>query len=95
MQNTIHFIVSGRVQGVFFRAACKKLADRYRITGWVRNMPDGRVEGMATAEADRLLVLCDWLKHGPELANVVKLEIKDLPVRSFELFEIRKHGAEE
>ena len=50
MQNTIHFRVTGRVQGVFFRAACKRIADRHRITGWVRNLPDGSVEGMASAD---------------------------------------------
>ncbi len=89
MHNTIHFIVSGRVQGVFFRAACKNLADRHQITGWVRNLPDGRVEGVATADTTRLQVLRDWLRHGPELASVLKVEITEQPYQIFNGFDIR------
>jgi len=89
MQTTIHFVVSGRVQGVFFRAACKQVADRHGITGWVRNTADGRVEGTATADPDALQVLRDWLKHGPELASVDRLELEELPLQAFNRFEIR------
>ena len=89
MHNTIHFIVSGRVQGVFFRAACKNLADQYQITGWVRNRPEGQVEGMATADTISLQILRDWLRHGPELAKVLKLEITEQSFQNFDGFEIR------
>ena len=89
MQNTIHFIVTGRVQGVFFRAACKRIADRHRITGWVRNLPDGSVEGMASADEPALMQLRDWLGHGPELAMVLKLQIKAVPLQQFVSFEVR------
>lgn len=89
MHNTIHFIVSGRVQGVFFRATCKNLADRYQITGWVRNMPDGQVEGMATADTAKLQILRDWLRQGPELARVLRLDITEQPLQEFDNFAIR------
>lgn len=89
MQNTIHFIVTGRVQGVFFRAACKRMADRHRISGWVSNLPDGSVEGMASADNLALAQLRDWLSHGPELARVLKLQIREVPLQQFDSFEIR------
>lgn len=89
MQTTINFIVTGRVQGVFFRASCKQVADRHGITGWVRNTPDGRVEGTATAQPDALLVLRDWLHNGPEFACVDRLQIQELPLQQFNRFEIR------
>ena len=89
MASTIHFIVSGRVQGVFFRASCKKVADRYRVKGWVRNLPDGRVEGMATAEQTDLESFQAWLKQGPKMAEVSKLEVTEQPQQVFDDFEIR------
>jgi acylphosphatase len=89
MQNTIHFIVTGRVQGVFFRASCKAVADRYRIHGWVRNRPDGSVEGVATAEDTALAQLRDWLGQGPELANVENLQVRQVTLQQFDSFEIR------
>jgi acylphosphatase len=90
MQTTIYFVVSGRVQGVYFRAACKQVADQQAISGWVRNTPDGRVEGRATADADALQVLRDWLRSGPELACVDRLEIEEVPLQEFNGFEIRE-----
>ncbi|MEX2488288.1 MAG: acylphosphatase [Pseudomonadales bacterium] len=89
MANTNHFTVSGWVQGVFFRASCKQEADRLGITGWVRNLPDGRVEGMATAGQTDLDSFRDWLKQGPKMAKVLELEIDDVPLQEFDGFEIR------
>jgi acylphosphatase len=89
MARTIHFIVTGTVQGVFFRAACRQAAVGLDICGWVRNLPDGRVEGMATAEPEKLQPLRDWLKRGPERAKVDKLEISEQPYQAFESFEVR------
>lgn len=95
MQKTIHFIVSGRVQGVFFRATCKQQADQYQISGWVRNLPDGRVEGMATADPASLQQLGDWLGRGPQFASVQTVEITDQPLQQFDTFEVRQGMGEE
>jgi acylphosphatase len=89
MNRTIHFVVTGRVQGVFFRASCKKEADRLDVKGWVRNLPDRRVEGMATAEPAKLKEFRKWLQQGPRLARVSKLEVDEQPVQQFDEFEIR------
>lgn len=66
-----HAYVSGMVQGVFFRAMtaeeAQKIAD---LTGWVRNLPDGRVEVMCEGSKDKVERLVAWLWHGPPSAHV-------------------------
>jgi len=89
MLKTLHFIVTGRVQGVFFRASCRHAASRYGITGWVRNLPDGRVEGMATGEPDPLDAFCKWLEHGPDLAQVSGVTVNDVAYCQYDSFEVR------
>ncbi len=86
---TIHFVVTGRVHGVFFRASCKNFADQNLITGWVRNLADGRVEGVATGKVSCIELMRDWLSRGPKLAKVIQLEIQEQPVLHFNNFEIR------
>ncbi|MGB0954457.1 MAG: acylphosphatase [Panacagrimonas sp.] len=75
MQHTSYrFEVSGRVQGVYFRQSCKQLADRLGLAGWIRNRPDGRVEGVVSGQdADAISQFHDWLKIGPSAARVSKL----------------------
>lgn len=89
MQKTIHFTVSGRVQGVFFRAGTKQQADLYGVGGWVRNLRDGKVEGVATAEESILSLFLQWLHQGPEMARVLKVETRELDFQEFDAFEIR------
>jgi len=89
MTKTIHFVVSGRVQGVFFRFKTKQQANLYGIKGWVRNLPDGKVEGRATGEENSLEALSSWLQQGPEMARVLKVEIKESAFEEFEGFSIR------
>ncbi len=89
MVKTIHFIVTGRVQGVFFRASCKSIADRYSITGWVRNLPDGRVEGMATGAPDQLAAFRAWLDQGPGPAQVTGITVSEVECREYADFKIR------
>ena len=62
---TIHIIVSGKVQGVFFRASCVKKANESDITGWVRNITGGDVEIMATGTPDNLAEFTGWCNRGP------------------------------
>lgn len=86
---TIHFVVSGRVQGVFFRASTRRMADHYGVGGWVRNLPDGRVEGVASGCAQALDAFRQWLYHGPVTAQVVNLEVTQSEFEEFSGFEIR------
>ena len=75
MKKRIHVFISGRVQGVFFRTTAKELADELGVTGWIRNLSDGRVEAVVEGEEDKLKEMIDFFKKGPPLARVDKVEI--------------------
>ena len=89
MKKTLHFKVEGRVQGVFFRKETQQQASSLGLTGWVRNMPDGRVEVLASGEEPVLQQLGVWLENGPALARVTKLEQEYRDYQSFDSFVIR------
>jgi acylphosphatase len=69
------YLVSGRVQGVFYRASAQRYAQSMGLTGWVRNLRDGRVELLACGEASALAELEKWLEIGPEYAKVTNIEV--------------------
>jgi acylphosphatase len=69
-------LVSGRVQGVFFRDTCRRLAMERGVAGWVRNLPDGRVEAVFEGPADDVGRLVEWTRHGPRLAVVDHVAIE-------------------
>lgn len=82
-------IVTGRVQGVSFRAATRKKALQLGVNGWVRNLADGRVE-VVVFESEGSNQLLDWLKEGPRLAWVTALECAVMEeADGFTGFEIR------
>ena len=64
------FLVSGRVQGVAFRAHTRREAEALGLAGHARNLPDARVEVVVYGEAQAIERLADWLRHGPPLARV-------------------------
>jgi acylphosphatase len=67
---TVRFLVSGCVQGVFFRASTRAEAERLGLTGSARNLADGRVEVIAAGAEESLLLLEKWLWQGPPAARV-------------------------
>ncbi len=89
MNKSVHFTVPGRAQGVFFRMATKLQADQQNVKGWVCNLADGRVEGVAMAEQASLNSFIEWLNCGPELARVSKVELNEIEIEDFDGFEIR------
>ena len=83
------FLISGRVQGVFYRSSAQHKAAALGLRGWVRNLADGRVECLACGEADELEELEKWLEIGPEYAKVTNIEvITKSPAGLAETFEI-------
>jgi acylphosphatase len=72
--NAARFFVSGRVQGVFFRASTREEALRLRLSGYASNLRDGRVEVYAEGEAVALDKLELWLRRGPPLARVNEVQ---------------------
>jgi len=74
MITATRFFVSGRVQGVFFRASTQRQAERLGLRGWAVNLPDGRVEVLAVGSAAALQQLGDWLHEGPPTAKVLGVD---------------------
>ena len=71
----VHVFISGRVQGIGFRQFIKSKANRLNLRGWVRNLPDGRVEGMFAGERKNIEEILDYCRKGPFLADVRKIEV--------------------
>jgi len=69
----VHIWVSGKVQGVYFRASTAKKAQKLNLCGWVQNLPDNRVEILAQGEAESLRQLLLWCQKGPVLAKVSEI----------------------
>ena len=86
---SIHCYISGRVQGVFYRGTTQKQAQKLGLTGWVRNLPDRRVELVACGSEDKVQALKEWLHRGPTLAKVTAVEVEEVPVESFAGFDVR------
>ncbi len=83
-------IVSGRVQGVSFRAATAKEARALGLTGWVRNMQDGRVEAVFEGGKEKIEEMLAWCRKGPPAAKVTGLEIVyEKPGEAFAGFAVR------
>ena len=81
-------IVSGRVQGVFFRDSCKQMAQRLGVNGWVRNRADGTVELAAEGRRDDVEALLAWCRSGPPRAEVTGLELHDEDPRGETSFRV-------
>lgn len=89
MNGCVHCYVSGRVQGVFFRAETREQARLLGLTGWVRNLPDGRVEIMACGEPRKVQQLCVWLSQGPDFAHVTDVQCAQVELQTFDDFKVR------
>lgn len=68
-------VVSGRVQGVFYRDSCRREAERLGVAGWVRNRGDGRVEALFEGSADQVAAMVGWCHHGPDRAVVTDVTV--------------------
>jgi acylphosphatase len=82
-------VVSGRVQGVFFRDECRRAAHAERVTGWVKNRADGRVEACFEGEADAVARLVHWCRHGPRGAQVTGIDVVEEQPEGATAFVIR------
>ena len=85
---TIRLIIKGKVQGVFYRATAKDIADQFGIKGWVRNLPNNNVEITATATEELLQKFIDWCKQGPPRAKVDDVIVEELNLEEFNGFRI-------
>jgi len=72
----IHIFISGKVQGVFFRAYTQKKAQELGLCGWVQNLPDGQVEVVAEGSKEMLEIFWQWCYQGSPSSKVTKVEAK-------------------
>ncbi len=70
-----HIYVTGKVQGVFFRQNTKRQAQSNDVSGWVSNLPDGRVEAVFEGEDSAVKQVVDYCRHGPSFAKVENVEV--------------------
>jgi acylphosphatase len=82
-------VVSGQVQGVFFRDTCRRRAQAHNVTGWVRNCPDGTVEAVFEGEAKAVEAVIEWVRQGPPTAQVDRVEVIEEQVVGERSFQVR------
>lgn len=75
-----HVLISGHVQGVFYRASTQRQANALGLRGWVRNLSDGRVEAVFEGEQAVVARMLAWCRQGPPNAYVTDVEVRDEPV---------------
>lgn len=83
-----HFFITGKVQGVFYRDTTRKKANELGLTGWVRNLADGRVELLVSGEEKRVQQLGEWLWQGPPAARVDSVIAEDIAMEHHPDFQI-------
>jgi acylphosphatase len=87
---TRNLIIRGKVQGVFYRATAREVADKMGLSGWVKNTPEGHVEILVSGPADHLDEFIAWCQRGPGQAVVTGVSVQEVPDQQFEGFRIKK-----
>lgn len=90
MPQHFNITVKGKVQGVFYRASTKQMADLLAIKGFVQNEPNGNVYIEAEGDDELLVKFVQWCQHGPENAVVEHVSVTDGPLQVFDSFEVRR-----
>ncbi len=82
-------VVTGRVQGVYFRDGCRETAVRHGLRGWVRNLPDRSVEALFEGRPEDVDALVAWVRHGPPAARVAGVRVSEEEPPGCTAFEVR------
>jgi acylphosphatase len=85
---TYHLIIKGKVQGVFYRATAKKIADELGVTGWVKNTADDNVEAVVSGTEEQINKFIAWCKKGPAKAKVTDMIATPQPETQFKDFSV-------
>lgn len=85
---TVHLIIKGKVQHVFYRASARDEAEKLGIKGWIKNTPEGNVEAVVNGNQECIDRYITWCWKGPSSAKVESVEVKDLQDELFEGFKI-------
>jgi len=87
---TVRLLITGKVQGVFFRETARKVAEKLNIKGWIKNTPDEKVEAMITGDEKELNDFIKWCKTGPDRAEVEEVTVSSQPEIFFKEFEVKR-----
>ena len=88
-QQRVHLIVSGKVQGVFFRQALKVIAKKNNVSGWVRNLKDRHVEAVLEGNVESVNLVIEWSRMGPANSRVDDVEVSIEEFKNeFSVFEV-------
>ena len=88
-QQRVHLLVSGKVQGVFFRQALKVVAKKNNVFGWVRNLTDKRVEATLEGDIRAVNLVIEWARIGPTNSHVDDIEVSNEEFKNeFSMFEV-------
>ncbi len=82
-------LISGRVQGVFFRDTCRRVAQQHGVNGWVQNLPDGKVEAVFEGPDEDVRRLVEWSRQGPRSAVVEDVRVQTEPPEGISGFQVR------
>lgn len=85
----VHVFIKGKVQGVFFRKNTKNKADELGISGWVKNLADGRVEAVFEGEKNKVKKMIDWCYKGSSASKVEKIEVNKQKEQDLKGFQIK------
>jgi acylphosphatase len=85
---TVHLIIKGKVQGVFFRASARDQARNIGVTGWVKNTAEGNVEAVVSGEENKVRSFIEWCRKGPDEAVVTNVDIIKSTEEEFKDFKI-------
>ncbi len=91
-QRYLELFVSGKVQGVYFRAHTQQLAAELGLSGFVANLPDGRVYIQVTGPEAALQTFLNWCEKGPSQAHVEAVDLREIPAFKQEGFVIKRSG---
>ena len=88
-QQRVHLLVSGKVQGVFFRQALKVIAKKNNVSGWVRNLKDRHVEAVLEGNIESVNLVIEWSRMGPANSRVDDVEVSIEEFKNeFSVFEV-------
>jgi acylphosphatase len=87
---TVHLLIKGKVQGVFYRASAKEVADGLGITGWIKNTANGDVEAMASGNAEQVRQFIAWCERGPQKAIVEHVISTPQEEIAFNVFSVKR-----
>jgi acylphosphatase len=88
IMRSVHLLIKGKVQGVFFRATAKDVAEELGMRGWVKNTSEGNVEIAASGEDEQVERFIEWCKAGPSMAKVSEVVVEETATIHFQSFSI-------